>query len=78
MDWGGGQLFPEENSSGEWVKHEDVKELIEALKKAQWLHRHILGKEKRVDWGKTFDVNWIGVNDALLSIDKAILKAGAL
>ena len=54
---------------------EENKKLREALEKAQWFHQHIMGEKKRVNWGATFDIDWVKVNDALISVDDALAKA---
>ena len=50
-------------------------EMLAALEGMKWFVDHIMGKEKRVDWGKTFDMNWMGINEALINLEKAIAKA---
>lgn len=50
-------------------------ELLEALKGMKWFVDHIMGKEKRVDWGNTFDINWMAVNENLVKMERALKRA---
>lgn len=51
-----------------------TEELVAAVKSAEWFINHVMGDKKRVDWGNTFDMDWAGVNDALLKISLAAKK----
>lgn len=48
--------------------------IFNALKEAKWFIDHIMGKEKRIDWGNSFNMDWFHVNNALIEIDQAIYK----
>lgn len=54
----------------------EIAKMREALTKAKWLHDHIMSEKKRVDWGKTFDIDWGKVNDTLIAVDKALAQGG--
>lgn len=51
---------------------EENARLRGALEKAKWFIDHVMGKEKRVDWGRTFDIDWGKVNSALLAVTQAL------
>lgn len=44
--------------------------LLDIAKEAIWLMQHIMGKKKRIDWGKTFDVDFGHMNDAFIKFEK--------
>lgn len=73
------KLFPDqytqyiEKQAYDKLEAENQK-MKEALLKADWLHDHIFGKAKRVDWGKTFDINWGKINEALMSVSQAVAR----
>jgi len=50
---------------------EENERLREGVIEAKWFVDHVMGKEKRVDWGKTFNIDWGHLNTALISIQKA-------
>lgn len=50
-------------------------ELVEAVKEARWLGGHIMGKEKRINWGDTFDIDFGRMNEVFLKFDAAIAAA---
>jgi hypothetical protein len=45
-------------------------ELTEAVNEAKWFVDHVMGKEKRIDWGKSFSMDWGRVNTALITINR--------
>ena len=55
---------------------EEQKILEHGIREAQWFIDHVMGKEKRVDWGNTFSIDWGRVNTALIDISKAAQLAG--
>lgn len=74
--------IPDSYASGNNEKREANARLIatapdmyDAVKEAQWLARHIMGKEKRIDWGKTFDVDFARMNEAFMKFDAVIRRA---
>lgn len=46
------------------------EELLQALREAIWFIDHVMGKEKRIDWGKSFNIDWARINTALIQIHK--------
>ena len=50
-------------------------ETLSALKEMKWFVDHVMGRKKRVDWGKTFDIEWGRVNSALIKMEKALFAA---
>lgn len=49
----------------------ELDELKQGIINAQWFIEHVMGKEKRVDWGNTFNIDWGRVNTALISVSRA-------
>ncbi len=68
-------------TDGEEIPAKDValfeasEELLKTVKEAQWLRDHIMGKEKRVNWGDTFDIDWGRLNNAFIMFDATVRKA---
>ena|SRR5688572_2379893 len=50
------------------------EELITAVTEAQWFVDHVMGKEKRIDWGKSYNIDWARLNTALIAINKATVN----
>lgn len=48
----------------------DYEQMKKSLIEAQWFIDHVMGKEKRVNWGDTFNIDWGKVNTALIEISK--------
>jgi hypothetical protein len=46
------------------------EELTAAVIEAQWFVDHVMGKEKRIDWGKSYNIDWARLNAALITISK--------
>lgn len=44
----------------------------------KWFVDHIMGKEKRVDWGNTFGVDWGRVNSTLIEMEKSLAQVPEL
>ena len=49
----------------------DLESAVGDLEKVKIFHDHIIGKEKRVDWGSSF-VDWGILNEGLMALDKTI------
>jgi len=46
-------------------------EMNNAVTEAKWFIDHVMGKEKRIDWGRSFNIDWARINTAMITIDKA-------
>lgn len=46
-------------------------EMAAALIEAKWFIDHVMGKEKRIDWGRSFNIDWGRVNTAMITIHRA-------
>ena len=53
---------------------DDLKGKDKALLEAKWFVDHVMGNEKRVDWGKSFNMDWERVNTAMIEIHREFLK----
>lgn len=51
-------------------------DILKSLESMKWFVDHIMdAKAKRVDWGKTFGLDWERINDTLIELDAALKKA---
>lgn len=46
------------------------EELTKAVIEAQWFVDHVMGKEKRIDWGRSYNIDWEHLNLALIAIHR--------
>jgi hypothetical protein len=44
--------------------------MTEAITESKWFIDHVMGKEKRIDWGKSYNIDWARLNTALIAINK--------
>lgn len=50
-------------------------DLLRALEGMKWFVDHIMGDQKRVDWGNTFDMDWGKINEVFLDMENTLKKA---
>lgn len=46
------------------------EQLRKAVVEAKWLIDHIMGEKKRIDWGKSFNIDWKRLNEAMIVIER--------
>lgn len=49
-------------------------EMSAALIEAKWFIDHVMGKEKRIDWGLSYNIDWGRVNTAMIAIDRSTVQ----